>query len=850
MATNNPVPIPPHNRPHFRIEHFLTPSRYASPRTGRREKPLAVDRREQAGRLARELSVAFVTARERVAARAIATRRKRPGVYVELRSQPGKPIPELTWMKKGLRLGAVRPGLANAEIGAFFVPDNSRDFFQEKLRSYGEDVTPAGKIPNRARFENLGNISTGTVASLWADSRALPDDRNVEFWWECWTWRDGVEELRGISEELGFDRSEHLLRFPDLEIVLLRGSISQMEGLIAFTSSIERLRRASDSPVFFTTSVERLQVPWVEEFAGRIVAAPENSPSVCLLDTGVAREHPLIESSLKAGDCQTVNPDWGVDDSHPSGHGTNMAGSVLFSDLTYPLGDRADFPLRVALESVKLIPPPGFLPTDAQNYGLITQSAVSVAEINAPQRNRAFCMAVTNLDVSGEQPTSWSASLDQVCAGSTTLGADPDEPKRLFLVSAGNIGDQFNPEDYDDLTEFPIEDPAQSWNAITVGGFTNRSEIHPDDPYATWSAFAEAGSVSPYSRVSIDWTHGRTPIKPEIVFEAGNRALSPLRNELLSGVASLSLLTTARDFLTQPLTTFWATSVATAQASGVAANLIAHDRTWWPETIRALMIHSARWTNWMRGQLDQCAGKTERLVLLRQFGYGVPSLDRALSSAENDLFMIAQAELTPFFREHSRKDDKDILSAPKFNEMHLYNLPWPVRTLQELGAQEVELKVTLSYYVEPNLGNLATTVPSRYRSCGLRFHMKRLNETNAQFLARLNELARAEDEATLPAEDDPGWLFGSKSVVAGSLHCDIWKGTAASLALRDLIAVVPVAGWWKDRITAKRYDSKLRYSLIVSITTASREALLYSEVQQRIEATVPVAIPVEAVRRS
>lgn len=845
MATNNPVPIPPHNRPHFRIERFLSAPRYISPRTGRTDRPLTGDRREQAIRLVRELSVAFVAARKRVAARAVATRRRRPGVYVELHSQPGKQIPELTWMKKGLRLGAVRSIAEGTQVGALFIPDKSREFLEEKLRSYGEDLTGAGKVPNRDRFENLDSISPATVASLWADSRGLPADRQIEFWWECWTWKDGVEELRGIAQELGFDRSEHSLRFPDLEIILVRGSISQMDELITLTSSIERLRFASDSPVFFTTTVERQQLPWVEDLAGRITAAPADSPAVCLLDTGVAREHPLIEQSLATADCLTVDQAWNVDDTHPTGHGTNMAGSILFSDLTYPLGDQENLRLAFALESVKLIPPPGFLPTDAENYGSITQSAVSTAEIHAPERDRTFCMAVTNLDVSGEQPTSWSASLDQVCSGSTNGGGDPEEPRRLFCISGGNIGDQYGTEDYEDLTEFPIEDPAQAWNALTVGGFTNKAELHPDDPYATWSAFAESGGLSPYSRVSTDWIHGRTPIKPEVVFEAGNRALSPAGNELLSGVASLSLLTTARDFLTEPLTTFWATSPATAQAAAMAASLNAHDRTWWPETIRALMIHSAEWTNWMQEQMDQCTGKTERLVLLRQFGYGVPSLGRALASAENDLFMIAQAELTPFYREKSRKADKDVLSAPKFNEMHLYALPWPVHALQELGAQDVELKITLSYFVEPNLGNKASTVPSRYRSCGLRFHMKRLGETNAQFLARLNEFARAEDETALPAEEDPDWLFGAKSVAAGSVHCDIWRGPAASLALRDLIGVVPVAGWWKDRVGARRYDSKIRYSIVISITAADRAIQLYSEVQQRIEAAVPIAIAVE-----
>lgn len=845
MATNTPVPIPPHNRPHFRIERFLSASRYVSPRTGRTDRPLTVDRKEQAARLVRELSVAYMAARERVATRALATRRKRPGVYVEVQSQPGQQIPELTWMKKGLRLGAVRMATDEVQVGALFIPDKAKDFFEEKLRSYGHDLTEGDKIPFRDRFEYLNSIRTATVTSLWADSRALPDDKLRALWWECWTWRDAVQELRGIAGEIGFDVSDRSLRFPDLEIILLHGSTAQVEELITLTSSIERLRFASDSPAFFTTTVQRQQVPWVEDLVDRIVAAPPDCPAVCLLDTGVARAHPLLQRSIAEGDCLTANEAWGVDDSHAMGHGTNMAGSVLFSDLTYPLGGQEKLTLPFILESVKLIPPPEFLPTDAENYGSITQTAVSIAEINAPDRERTFCMAVTNLDVSGEQPTSWSASLDQICSGCTIGDEERHHLRRLFFVSGGNITDDHGPDELDDLTEFPIEDPAQAWNAVCVGGFTEKSEIHPDDPYATWSAFAKAGCLSPYSRVSTDWIHARTPVKPEVVFEAGNRALSPEQNELLSGVASLSLLTTAKDFLTEPLTTFWATSPATAQAAGMAAALMAHDNSWWPETLRALMIHSAKWTNWMREQMDQCAGKNERLVFLRQFGYGVPNLHRALSSAENDLFMISQAELTPYFRDMSRKDDKDVLSAPKFKEMHLYRLPWPVRALQDLGPQDIELKVTLSYFIEPNLGDKTSTIPARYRSCGLRFHMKRLGETEARFSSRLNEVARNEEKTALSPEDDPDWLFGSKSVAAGSLHCDIWRGSAASLALRDLIAVVPVGGWWKDRVKEMRYDSKIRYSLIVSIASPDRETLLYSEVQQKIATTVPIEITVQ-----
>src|SRR3712207_7795828 len=43
---------------------------------------------------------------------------------------------------------------------------------------------------------------------------------------------------------------------------------------------------------------------------------------------------------------------------------------------------------------------------------------------------------------------------------------------------------------------------------------------------------------------------------------------------------------------------------------------------------------------------------------------------------------------------------------------------------------------------------------------------------------------------------------------AGSIHADIWEGTAADLANRGAIAVYPVTGWWKENPTRDSRDRK------------------------------------------
>src|SRR5439155_26312430 len=100
-----------------------------------------------------------------------------------------------------------------------------------------------------------------------------------------------------------------------------------------------------------------------------------------------------------------------------SGHGTGIAGLVLHGDLPALLGDTEPRTLRHRLESVKVLPPAGFDANDPRSYGVLTQAAVARPEIQAPDRGRVFCMAVTNDNVSGATASSWSAAIDQAAVG-------------------------------------------------------------------------------------------------------------------------------------------------------------------------------------------------------------------------------------------------------------------------------------------------------------------------------------------------------------------------------------------------------------------------------------------------
>ena len=117
---------------------------------------------------------------------------------------------------------------------------------------------------------------------------------------------------------------------------------------------------------------------------------------------------------------------------------------------------------------------------------------------------------------------------------------------------------------------------------------------------------------------------------------------------------------------------------------------------------------------------------TDDLALLREFGYGVPSYERAVASAANHFALVAQNTITPF-----RSGD-----GRRFRDSHFYRLPWPKDILERLGERDVRLEVTLSYFIEPNPGSSAAIDPQRYQSFGLRFDLRRRLETDAQFVRR------------------------------------------------------------------------------------------------------------------
>ena len=762
------------------------------------------------------------------------------GLQVEFESFPDVEMAfeSLARERQGIELLNVRHD-ENRTFATVFVPDGKLDHFEGLIRDYlAEKRDSIGRArDNRRLIDAIRQIRAASLRALWTDSEALPLAEEGPLWWEVWlpTLRDRnatTETFRGSAEAQGMRVSPGDLAFPERTVLLTYASVEQMQRSMVTLNSIAELRRAKETAEFFDSLRPDEQVPWLDDLLSRTryTVQTDETPYVCLLDTGVNRGHRLLTPALAVSDLHTVEPGWSTNDA--VGHGTQMAGLALAGNLTTLLAGNDPVEIDHRLESVKLIPQSGATGTDPRHHGYLTVEAVARPEIVAPSRLRVFGMAVTARDNRDRgRPSAWSAAIDALAADVDGYGTNP----RLLVVSAGNVNDPNAWLHYPASNETDsVHDPAQAWNALTIGACTDLVRITESDA-GGYTPIAPKGGLSPFSTTSLTWEQSERhwPLKPDVVLEGGNAVKDPLSAVQMP---SLSLLTTHHLPIVRLFTTTNATSAATALAGRLAAQLMAVYPELWPETIRALIVHSAEWTSTMKQQFLPVTGnpsKRDYQNLLRRCGFGVPDINRALWSVENSLTMVVEESLQPFERKTGRQ--------PTLRNMQLHSLPWPRAELENLGETQLEMRVTLSYFIEPNPSRRGVRSRYRYESHGLRFDVKRPHESADAFRKRINLEAKDEDnKAPRNNYGDPNWLIGTQTRHRGSLHSDIWRGTAADLASRGVFAVYPTAGWWKTRPALERYNQSARYALVVSIRAPEVDVDLYTEVANQIAARVQV----------
>lgn len=819
------------NKPHLEIKGNTTSNKFkstASPR-GKKEIFKEVDRLLQGQSLLQKIE----SIRKNISLSEIkdAELIKDNSVYIEFSSDWGYELSFDSFDTSGFRLLNVKENKRISKGVEDYMyslvvqaEEGSISTFIHKIGDYmNSNTTRKDKITkekivtdtpkNKKLLNNINDIKLASLKSFWVDEPEIPfPNDNENIWWEVWfrktdNYKDKLQRVSQNLEGVGCQIGVSQIELTEYIVKLVKGSAMQLSSSLLLLDNLAELRKPQQIADFIldrdVTYGDKTE--WIEELQRRTSCKfDENSVLVCLLDSGVNNKYPLITPFLPDDHLYTYNSSWGTDDSHPfGGHGTGVAGLTLYGDLTDSLSSRDKIEIYHGLESFKIVF--NNQPNDPDLYGAIMESAVATPSIDRPTNQRIFCLTVTdrNFRFNG-RPSSWSSSIDKICFGS-------DSEPQIFIISGGNVHIT-KKEEYPDLnlTEC-IHDPAQAYNAITIGTYTRKVKI---DISTGYKPLAENGAMAPSNSTSLlfdkNWS-----IKPDVVFEGGNLAYDS--NGDIVGHNSLDVTSLSKDFLNKKFIPFGDTSGATGIASKMVAELRTMYPHYWVETIRGLLIHSADWTDKMK------TGK-KNLEILRTVGYGVPNLQKAMFSANNSLTLIAEREIQPYKYEKS----KGI-----YNEYHLFKLPWPKEELESLEEKNVKLIITLSYYIEPNPGSRRLATHYTYHSHRLDFDIIKRNEPEDVFKTRIS---KPEDETSenIPKRNGEAWRIGKNSSAKGSIRKDFIKLTGREMSERNILAVFPKNGWYKNLKRQKKFNEKVRYSLIVSLETEEKEIDLYTPVFNEI----------------
>jgi len=769
----------------------------------------------------------------------------RRGTYLEFSSALGYDLvsKSLENQKKGIRLLNIRQVTTEDDqkqtLATIYIPHGEEKVLLGKLHKYATEESN-GKPKNDILFRSIEDVKLALLEALWTDNQEdFPTEKDD--WYEVWIRISGIEKATIDQQCNRFKTSlqslripykkDSILTFPERAVFLVCANKTSLANLLACSDQLAELRMGRALTGFLFNENRSEQQEWVDDLLSRLEINNDTDSVVCVLDSGVNNGHPLLEPIIPEKNCGSVVGE-GIADGN--GHGTRMCGTVIYGDMSSYLANNQKIQIDNQIGSVKLLPHSRSNPKEI--WGFLTEQAVATSEIIFPRKTVCYCMAITAEDSEQGKPTSWSGAVDSIAYNNGNIG-------RLFIVSAGNIRD-INFLDKDIINAYPnnhslrkIQNPAQAWNALTIGAFTNIVAPNSQE-LRGYERVAPIGGISPFSRTSLLWDK-TSLIKPEVMFEGGN--LYKTNDSLLpfSTHQDLELMTTSENYQKRGyFETINATSAATALASNFAGRLQVKYPHLWAESIRGLIVHSAKWTSAMEEQFPVRKGnRADMIQRLRHCGYGVPSEERAFYSTENGLTYIAQEEIQPFKKQGD--------NAPKMNKMHFFELPWPREILEQLAETNVTMRVTLSYFIEPAPGEIGWKDKYRYASCGLRFDVNTEAEDQRAFQLRINGAIEAEENEERSKNDSKRWLIGADNRNRGSIHSDELNLTAAQLATCNLIAVYPIGGWWKTRTNLDKFNEKLRYSLIVSLDTPAENIDLYNAVKTKIETMIKTPIEVK-----
>lgn len=563
------------------------------------------------------------------------------------------------------------------------------------------------------------------------------------------------------------------------------------------------------SPIFFIEYVGDLSIGDSPELILEnldmgitIIPPDEGAPIVAVIDSGIQEGHKYIEPALLSDDsrCYVKGTDSVLDEVKNGGHGTRVAGAILYP---FEIPSSGMYKLPCFIRNARVL--------DENNEHSIRSSIFPPLFIRAIVDEYARKAKRKTKIFNHSIAETTSCEIKHMSPWATEIDSQSYENDILFIQAAGNLHYKTIEEFHKNKIPYPIylfdeksrvANPAQSMQALTVGSISH-SNYETDDTKVIGginepSAFSRTGSGI--------WNS----VKPDVVEYGGTWALNKEGEEVRLTTPSevcpdlLRVSPEGRAYAKDAI----GTSFAAPKVTYIAAEVQKLYPDASPLLYRALIAQSARWPE----NIERKFSDTKDIV--RHIGYGLPDVVRA---TQNDEYRVTLITEGPLYLKEAQS--------------HIFKIPIP-EELYSVGEDfDVRIEITLSYSAKPR--NTRRTI-SRYLSTWLDWRCSKIGESIESFANRILKTGSAVDD-----DGNFNWVIGEQSNHGqakdfsrsySTLQKD-WTVVKSNQLTDSFCVAVRGHKGWDANIPAK-------YSLAVSFEAINQDIAIYELIRNLVEVEV------------
>lgn len=545
----------------------------------------------------------------------------------------------------------------------------------------------------------------------------------------------------------------------------------------------------------------------IDQLPEQIPQPPVNAARVCILDSGINTNHPLLAPAIAESQSFVE----GEDAFDSAGHGTAVAGIALYGDVE-GCDATGYWQPELQLFNGKI------LDQHAEfDVKTIEKTLVDAVTYFAEEHQcRIFNLSIGNANAPYDQ-----LHIRGIAYVLDKLARDYNV---LFVVSAGNftgsndlgVPRQSWRDEYPEYLLVPesvIIDPAPALNILTVGSLARHNATFDEQHYPEIVQLSPAAEnqPSPFTR------HGpsiKGAIKPELVAVGGNLA-SPVRHEghphpIIRG---MGVLTCNHQFVGNTLfSEISGTSFAAPYVTHLAGRLLNNYPRASANLLRALLVNHANMLN----DVESTFSETMKIAYKNKFkrdatrdvaGYGLVDESELFRSSQNTVVLMAEDQI-------------------ENNAHHFFELPLPEEFLRIQRATR-EIRVTLAY------APAVRTTRLDYVATRLNFKLVKdtsLDNVQRYFNHEMQHETKTRNDDGTANRDISAELRGK-----GTVQSSTWRFRQLNLKDKWFVIVTRQDRDWGEALSLVQEG----YALVVTVTDQENEnAQLYTQISQQIKQQV------------